>query len=945
MRPLCAFATLIVLLSISIASANPLRLEVVSVQNGTERILPNFKVYLEFTGGRNITAYKGVTDDNGIVSLQVESPLLKSFAIEGVYALADVAGLGRWISFSFDVEEGMSVFRFARPPEFVSMNGTYYIKIRVIPGKILRVENVNPFAGKGDVSYLVRPPSYRVNSTHIVGVNGGIIEMLMGDLDSLPAERLLRANLARLDSGGNLRLPLVITTDGDRLNFGVLTARRLEEHLGILRRDLQYLESQGIMFSEARETLLHAGSLLGDAVRSFQEGDGASGAFLLRRAVYKLSDEEAMLSGIKSDSAVVAATLLVLSFFISTIIAELLERSGTLLHVAVFLSLVGLEYLSVPQYRVAIYLLTSGKIASGDPTRGLVELSLKTMLVFTGLGLVFFSFRNTRVSEFFRYSIRDMSRHKLRAGLAIATIALVSGASASFVSLGVLPRIDEKSYRVDLNVRGLVVRRSVHTTIASRTGSFVVFSSDRDFIGLGEAMWLIHSQGISAGTLYGTIKLPLGNHTLKVAVLDPQYMLDLGASPLIEGELKGVAVGRRVREIMGLGVGDVVEVGDKSIPIGGIVDEERILKIRDIDGSRLLEGIGPYDFIAILDVKEAGDIPFHILKVSLLVGGSANLGELAKFLLIVGYHKELKEIEFRGESALMITYYSYNLTANYGKLVKNLEIAGEDWSLESTAAYAIPLVLASLVIGVNQLGTVYHRKREIMTLSTLGATPLDSIFVLLIEGLAYGVLGGIAGYILGQSILIRVTPLAIASLSPQGLGPMLTSAIVALVPSVLGSLAPSRRIILEVVPSRLILRERRVELRIAKEEARIYMPVKLTGFVDQLLEYLHRLESAPEPVVQGIVFKDHRRVDRDEKIVVEVLADYKGSRYARFRVYLVVPRDSSRDAECIIRPFSGKWKADEMRELKNLALALREKLIEFAEWRKAGGEGLYAKAT
>jgi len=79
-------------------------------------------------------------------------------------------------------------------------------------------------------------------------------------------------------------------------------------------------------------------------------------------------------------------------------------------------------------------------------------------------------------------------------------------------------------------------------------------------------------------------------------------------------------------------------------------------------------------------------------------------------------------------------------------------------------------------------------EREIVTISTLGASPLDATFILIVEGFAYGIIGGILGYILGETISVYFRLSLTVSISPQFFSPMFTVIFVALVPTIAGSL-------------------------------------------------------------------------------------------------------------------------------------------------------------
>lgn len=65
---------------------------------------------------------------------------------------------------------------------------------------------------------------------------------------------------------------------------------------------------------------------------------------------------------------------------------------------------------------------------------------------------------------------------------------------------------------------------------------------------------------------------------------------------------------------------------------------------------------------------------------------------------------------------------------------------------------AIPLLIAGLIIFNTMLSSIAERKREVHIYTSLGLAPLHVGFLFLAEAVTYGLIGSIAGYVLGQGV-------------------------------------------------------------------------------------------------------------------------------------------------------------------------------------------------
>jgi hypothetical protein len=100
----------------------------------------------------------------------------------------------------------------------------------------------------------------------------------------------------------------------------------------------------------------------------------------------------------------------------------------------------------------------------------------------------------------------------------------------------------------------------------------------------------------------------------------------------------------------------------------------------------------------------------------------------------------------------------------------------------------IPILIAALIVLNTMLGAVYERVREIGIYSAVGLAPVHIAFLFIAEACVYAIIGGILGYLLGQSIawgLVKWGLLAGLTLNYSSMSTVTSTIIVMLV--VLGS--------------------------------------------------------------------------------------------------------------------------------------------------------------
>ena len=103
-------------------------------------------------------------------------------------------------------------------------------------------------------------------------------------------------------------------------------------------------------------------------------------------------------------------------------------------------------------------------------------------------------------------------------------------------------------------------------------------------------------------------------------------------------------------------------------------------------------------------------------------------------------------------SRLSVVLFAGIPTADGGIRVAVYSSLG-DTSLQGMANLFIPILVAALIVLNTMMGSVYERFREIGIYSSVGLAPVHIAFLFIAEACVYAVLGTVAGYLLGQSVV------------------------------------------------------------------------------------------------------------------------------------------------------------------------------------------------
>ncbi|MDE2701053.1 MAG: ABC transporter permease, partial [Gemmatimonadota bacterium] len=280
----------------------------------------------------------------------------------------------------------------------------------------------------------------------------------------------------------------------------------------------------------------------------------------------------------------------------------------------------------------------------------------------------------------------------------------------------------------------------------------------------------------------------------------------------------------RIAELLDITEQDVgkahIRLFGKQLTVIGLINSEKMRRFVDLDE----EQITPADFQVTedefitamsqtetrerqgLERPEVDTVPFeHLDPDDTLIVSYALLRDVGSPLQSVAVRFQ-EEVDVEAEiksflSRLSVVLFAGIPTADGGIRVAVYSSLG-DTSMQGMANLFIPILVAALIVLNTMMGSVYERFREIGIYSSVGLAPVHIAFLFIAEACVYAVLGTVAGYLLGQSvvkILLWQDALQGLTVNYSALSTVTSSMLVMLV-VLLSSLYPARQASMMAVP-------------------------------------------------------------------------------------------------------------------------------------------------
>ncbi|MCX8183187.1 MAG: ABC transporter permease [Crenarchaeota archaeon] len=719
-------------------------------------------------------------------------------------------------------------------------------------------------------------------------------------------------------SSRGVGIPMNISCRTSNISIALLEVERLKEFLeSFASEERVFLSRVGFDAEKYLKEVDYAMMLLRESETAFAKGDWETGSGFFEKSIVKTENALDALSQAKSDSIAMFLFLIAFTFFVSSISGALIEKRRRIVITGVFVALIFIEILFIPQARMAIAVLNPGAISRLSSASIIVSLftAITTLLV---LGIMVLEAKGTLLSDLFWYSVKSMRKRIFRTILTIVTIAVVSAASGSLLAIGTLTTIREVAYPSEF--RGISISAHVTTVTTIFRGmdqkNEILISEVFQPIPHWQVKWLSSMEGVEKKYIVAVSQILVSKEGRRTRA----FLVATNASTI-----EGTAVSADLAETLN------IEEGESIIIMGRNVLETRVntvleepLKLKD--GVPLDEVEGPLVVTSLAPPTE----PLTVYRL-LLEGDFSR--DVSKRLLETSYERDSNFTVMMGAQITTQTFRSFRIGLGSGEETTCLLIVGELQQFASAPELLILIGLASLMIVTTLLGSLYERHGEYSTLSALGASPGHVSLLLLVEGLSYGLLGGALGYVLSQFLQTYIsTPVTLVK--PYVFSSMLASFLVAILSSLVGGIIPARKVILKVVPSRFMFRKIE-EAKLFKDHAESVIPLRIVDDANYFVDYVSSLTKRPPPMLLGPIYIEVTPVKEQGGInAVEILLNYRGQRVAAYRVRLVIPENPGKTVRALAYSATGQWGIDHKFCAREMLTTLREDLLQYVDWRK-----------
>jgi len=434
------------------------------------------------------------------------------------------------------------------------------------------------------------------------------------------------------------------------------------------------------------------------------------------------------------------------------------------------------------------------------------------------------------------HALLNLKRRKLRLLLMLMTICSVSVALMIHTSsfFGFVPEIkilgEVSTYASFISIRKLKIERG-HTAYPFDNNAIVEMSY-REAIGI---LRILNVTGYFDAEKLIRIK---GN-TIKAFFTNLSHLLENNEfrESLIEfSELRenSIIISNELSKSLNLSLGSRVEVNGTQYIVVGIFNSKIATNVRDMDFLPLI--VKKYDIILPYQGASEG---CRVIKIMIF---SDNVEKVIDDLLTIG---TIMRAEYVGKGGGYITKgTSYVVRYALDKTLVERAYVDLGFIIKSDIiSQVIISAIALLLISINAMGTIIERKKELQTLSCIGANPLNLSCYVLTEAITLGLIGGVVAFVVGKSLnyFIRTTYHEIMLFPGVEMFDILIVVIFSIGFTLLGYVVPVRESIKTVVPSHLLAREKGKILKISKNKVALipFLRVRrdeIPNFVTYLLE-------------------------------------------------------------------------------------------------------------
>jgi len=347
----------------------------------------------------------------------------------------------------------------------------------------------------------------------------------------------------------------------------------------------------------------------------------------------------------------------------------------------------------------------------------------------------------------FSIAKRNIERRRLRFGLTLASLTILV---MSFVALTSFSQGYGLTFSpvpsVESPVRGIMLRASGYTEEKP------VFLTPMDF----KNGWLerqpetliVSPKAVNLPRIHAITALN-GAPIHGVIGLEPfqeALLIDLEAT-VTEGVLPtedGVLISEKLRNGLGVEVGEYLALGESTVKLTGVFDDNAFRRLRELDGStyipRKLVNVAPEGEVPSLMISQCGTSEIVVTDIA-----------TALEISFVG----LSRIDVTVEEGFDAHVFAERLALERGYMVLSFSLGVAQITqmgsyLEGKGLLlVIPYFIVILNVMVTMLNSIYERKGEIHILSSVGVNPTHISAIFFAEAFITGTIAGGVGYLAG----------------------------------------------------------------------------------------------------------------------------------------------------------------------------------------------------
>jgi len=726
----------------------------------------------------------------------------------------------------------------------------YYLEFSLLPGASIRLIG-DPFFRPDETFFsceIIGEGISTVNASIVTSFIAGRGLMSESRIMFVPANLEVKIRVSILQYSGRYGIydelfNFVIPQNGSSLRFeqGGYEILSLKEHRllveaynnipGIIKYVSSLADKIGVLSIYERSRIQEAETLLDGARHLLSKGDYDVCQADLYEAYLILKDvENSLLSTFQNSVASICFLTPFIGISSSSLGALLFRdrRRRALASILVYTILVLILYYAYPGYKVAQE--PEYNPLAGTPLKPLSILALIAASFLLGFIVInapythgeksdrrTLSLRSAIVSSF-SLAAENLKRRRIRTFLVTITIAVSILAFINLTSLSF-----EEGFVVE-KARG----------IAPSDGIFVCQRPSNEINPYGPLdpkilEWLNRHENVClVAPLLKTLPqvslspTPIGQLSITVEGEERHYNIFgvLGVKPsseaavtgldkiisagsfLDDNDIDGILISDRASINLGVNINSTVIFCERTFRVVGIFDAEKLKGINDLNGKSILpqnvrivfsgeglsytsEYVSPEDVVIVLD-SAALSLPINIDVVRVV---ARTLSDDQAFPLA---------------RVLTLTFSRVEAFVSLGGVLKRLYI-GHKLIAYGFAESSILLVLTSLNVGITLLNSVYERRREIMSLSTIGLNPTQIAAIFLCEALIMAFIAGSLGYLFGLTnyhIFFSLNLAPVVKYKAEASWCML-ALLLSIASSMVGSLIPALKASIKMTPSLL----------------------------------------------------------------------------------------------------------------------------------------------